>query len=140
VTKRTSIVAPCRLLIIEDDWLISEALADQLNELNLEVAGIADSVTEALNLLATADIDAALLDMKLHDTFAGEVADALQRQGVPFLFVSGYSKALDPRYDEVPILRKPFETAALQAALASILPPPCCPQSDAPQERPTASG
>jgi CheY-like chemotaxis protein len=130
MAKRPSIAAPCRLLIVEDDWLISEVIADQVNELNLEVVGVAGTVAEALHFLATEDIDAVLLDMKLHERFAGEVADELQRQGLPFLFVTGYAKALDPRYDNVPILRKPFDMIELQAALADILPPQCLPEPD----------
>jgi CheY-like chemotaxis protein len=130
MSKRTSIVAPCRVLIVEDDWLISEVLAAQVSELNLEVAGVAGTVAEALDFLASEDIDAVLLDMKLHERFAGEVAAELQRQGVPFLFVTGYAKAPDPRYDDVPILRKPFDVSELQAALAAILPPPCLPEPD----------
>jgi CheY-like chemotaxis protein len=130
MSKRSSIVGPCRVLIVEDDWLISEVLADQVSELDLEVVGVAATVAEALDFLATEDIDAVLLDMKLHERFAGEVADELQRQGVPFLFVTGYAKALDPRYDDVPILRKPFDMIALQAALADILPPRCLPEPD----------
>jgi CheY-like chemotaxis protein len=130
MAKRPSVMAPCRVLIVEDDWLISEVLADQVNELNLQVVGVAATVAEALDFLATEDIDAVLLDMKLHERFAGEVAEELQRQGVPFLFVTGYDKALDPRYDGVPILRKPFDMIALQAALADILPPQCLPEPD----------
>jgi CheY-like chemotaxis protein len=130
MAKRLSVMAPCRVLIVEDDWLISETIADQLGELNLKVVGIAATVSEALDFLATEEIDAVLLDMKLHERFAGEVADELQRQGVPFLFVTGYAKALDPRYDGVPILRKPFDMSELQAALADILPPQCFPERE----------
>jgi CheY-like chemotaxis protein len=130
MSKRSSIVGPCRVLIVEDDWLIAEVLADQVSELDLEVVGVAATVAEALHFLATEDIDAVLLDMKLHQRFAGEVADELQRQRVPFLFVTGYAKALDPRHDGVPILRKPFDMIALQAALADILPPRCLLEPD----------
>jgi CheY-like chemotaxis protein len=128
--KNPSIAVPCRLLIVEDEWLVAAGIADQLDELNLEVAGIAVTEPEALRLLATTDVDAVLLDMKMHEKFVGEVADALQRQGVPFLFVSGYTRAPDPRYDEVPILVKPFDVTELHAALASILPPQCFPKPD----------
>jgi CheY-like chemotaxis protein len=130
MVKRPSVMAPCRLLIVEDDWLISQTIADQLSELSLDVVGIAATVPEALDFLATEDIDAVLLDMKLHERFAGEVAEELQRQGMPFLFVSGYSKALDPRYAHVPILMKPFDMLQLRVALADVLPPQCFPERD----------
>jgi CheY-like chemotaxis protein len=116
------------LLVIEDEFLISELIADQLEELNLEVAGTARTVAEALQSIETVEIDAALLDMRLDEKFSGEVADALSREGIPFLFVSGYSTAPDPRYRDVPILLKPFETGSLRAALQGILPPKCFPE------------
>jgi CheY-like chemotaxis protein len=130
-SPRSRRAAPCRLLVIEDEWLISELIRDQLDELNLAVAGIAATVDEALHLVEILEVDAALLDMNLHHKFSGEVADALKRKQVPFLFVSGYSKAPDPRHDGVPILIKPFEVADLQAALEHILPPQCLPRPDA---------
>jgi CheY-like chemotaxis protein len=128
MSKRGSIEPPCRLLVIEDEFLISELIADQLEELNLEVAGTARTVAQALDLIKTVEIDAALLDMRLDEKFAGEVADALSRDGIPFLFVSGYASAPDPRYRDVPILLKPFETSTLKAALTGILPPKCFPE------------
>jgi CheY-like chemotaxis protein len=132
--------APCRLLIIEDDWLISELLADQVDELDLEVAGVAATIPEAMTLLATEAIDAVLLDMKLHDRFTGEIADALQRQGVPFLFVTGYARPPDPRFDRVPVLRKPVDICELQLALQQIMPPRCFPNRSGPtQQQPLAA-
>jgi CheY-like chemotaxis protein len=128
MSKRGSIEPPCRLLVIEDEFLISELIADQLGELNLEVAGTATTVAQALHAIKTVDIDAALLDMRLHGKFSGEVADALSREGIPFLFVSGYSSVPDPRFGHIPILLKPFDTSTLQAALAGILPPKCFPE------------
>jgi DNA-binding response OmpR family regulator len=128
MSKRGAIDLPCRLLVIEDEFLISELIADQLHELNLAVAGTATTVAQALHLIETVEIDAALLDMRLDEKFSGEVADALGREGIPFLFVSGYSSVPDPRFRHVPILLKPFETSELQAALRGVLPPQCLPE------------
>jgi DNA-binding NtrC family response regulator len=127
--KRESLELPCRLLIIEDDWLISALIEDQVAELNLEIAGVATSVADALRLIATVDIDAALLDMKLQEEFAGDVADALTAHGIPFVFVSGYSRAPSARYAAVPILLKPFDIDELKKAVAEMLSPKCFPHS-----------
>ena len=123
--QRSPRAGPCRLLLIEDEWLISELIADQLDELNLQVAGVAATVEEALHLVETVAFDAALLDMNLHQKFADGVADAIKAKEIPFLFVSGYTKVPDPRYEDVPILVKPFDVADLKAALQGILPPKC---------------
>jgi DNA-binding response OmpR family regulator len=127
--KRESLELPCRLLIIEDDWLISTMIEDQLVELNLEIAGVATSVAHALRLIETVDIDAALLDMKLQEEFAGDVADALTTHGIPFVFVSGYSRTPGPRYGDVPILLKPFDIDELKKAVQAMLSPKCFPGS-----------
>jgi two-component SAPR family response regulator len=127
--KRESLELPCRLLIIEDDWLISALIEDQLAELNLEIAGVATSVAHALRLIETVEIDAALLDMKLQEEFAGEVADALKAHGIPFVFVSGYSRTPGPSYGDVPILLKPFDIDALKTAVEGMLSAKCFPRS-----------
>ena len=49
--KRESLELPCRLLIVEDDWLISTLIEDQVTELDLEIAGVATSVADALRLI-----------------------------------------------------------------------------------------
>jgi CheY-like chemotaxis protein len=131
MSKRESIEPPCRLLIVEDDGLISEMIQDQVAELNLEIAGVAASVAGALRLIETVELDAALLDMKLHEGFSGDVADALVAHGIPFLFVSGYAKAPDPRHEAVPILLKPFDIAELKKAVEGVLPQKCLPGSHA---------
>jgi hypothetical protein len=123
LSKGDSTEPPCRLLITEDDWLISALLEDQPAELNLEIAGMAATVKDAL--VETTEVDAALPDMKLHETFSGEVADALWSRRIPFLFVSGYAKVPDRRYDSVPVLLKPFDVADLDRALQGVLPPKC---------------
>ena len=100
-----------------------------MTELDLEIAGVATSVADALRLIGTVDIDAALLDMKLQEEFAGEVADALAAHGIPFVFVSGYSRAPSARYAAVPILLKPVGIDELRTALAEMLSPKCFPGS-----------
>ncbi|MEP9349987.1 hypothetical protein [Xanthobacter sp. KR7-225] len=52
-----------------------------------------------------------------------EVAEALSRRKVPFLFVSGYGRANLPRaFDWVAVLEKPFLDRDLLAAAARLAP------------------
>ncbi len=43
------------------------------------------------------------------------LADALLREGVPFIFVTGYeAESIDRRFANVPVLKKPLERQSLQ--------------------------
>ena len=79
-----------RILVVEDEPLIAMMLEDYLDILGRKVAGVADSVSTALPLVAAGGIDAAIVDVNLN---GGEkcwpVADALAAAGVPFVVATG---------------------------------------------------
>lgn len=109
-----------RVLVVEDEPLISMLLEDMLDELGCVVAGTAASVAQALDLL-TADLeaDAALLDVNLGGEKVFPVADQLLRRRVPFAFSTGFGPAdLAERYPSVPLLYKPYRPEALAKALS----------------------
>jgi CheY-like chemotaxis protein len=87
------------------------------------VLGPVPTRDEALDLLATAEkIDLAVLDINLEDETVYPVADLLAAQGVPFLFATGYSRALvPPQYLHVPRWEKPFNPQTLAQALPELL-------------------
>src|SRR5690606_33091722 len=66
-----------RILIVEDEPLIAMVLIDYLTEAGCEVAGVASHVEEALRLVETLNVDAALLDANLGGRLVDEVAIAL---------------------------------------------------------------
>lgn len=115
---------PNRILIVEDEPLIAMMLEDFIEVLGKEVAGTADSVSDALRLIEGGGIDAAILDVNLR---GGEkswpIADALAAQGTPFLFASGGTSDLiaDPHRDRV-VLTKPFTMDAIERALNGLTP------------------
>jgi DNA-binding response OmpR family regulator len=108
-----------RILIVEDEPLISMMLEDFLDALDRQVAGIADNVAEALALIEAGGIDAAILDVNLR---AGEtswpIADALAAAGIPFLLATGGSgdTIAEPHRDR-PVLSKPFTLNSVGIAL-----------------------
>ena len=67
-------------------------------------------------------IDAAILDMKLDQDQATDVAGELTRRGIPFIFVTGYgAESLPPEYAQTPLVSKPFSPQALVEKLAEVL-------------------
>ena len=111
-----------RILIVEDEPLIAMMLEDFLDALGKEVAGTADSVAGALDLVAAGGIDGAILDVNLR---AGEqswpVADALAAAGVPFLLATGGGDAsVIDAHKGRPVLAKPFTMDGVERALAAL--------------------
>ena len=89
-------------------------IATLLESANFEIAGTVTTVGEALEFIAGCDIDVALLDGNLRGHAVDEVAEALDKRRIPFLFVSGYGEENLPRdYANRPILTKPFTSADL---------------------------
>ena len=113
-----------RVLIVEDDAMISLVLADLLDELGCSVVGPSPQVEAALALVEeqAPTLDAVLLDLRLGSALAYPVAEALVARGVPFAFMTGADLArVDARFAAVPVLGKPFELEELEALLPTLL-------------------
>jgi DNA-binding response OmpR family regulator len=111
-----------RLLVVEDEWLISSLVSDQLKELGFEVVGPASTIAEAVFLANKAAIDAALVDLSLGGVLANDVIDALSERKIPFIFVTGYSAIPEGVHATALLLEKPFTGDELVRAIESILP------------------
>jgi len=99
-----------RILIIEDEHIVAEALGRALRGSGAEVVGMAATVDQALELLASIPIDGALLDINLRGVRAFAVADRLIDRGLPFVFTTGYGAPIIPEaYRHIAVLQKPFE-------------------------------
>ncbi len=110
-----------RVLIVEDESMIAMLTEDLLADMGYDVVPPVATVPAALDVLAAEQIGMALLDVNLGGTMSFPVADALQRSGIPFLFVTGYGRAGVPeQYHAVPVLKKPFRRRDLQAALSGL--------------------
>lgn len=108
-----------RLLVAEDEALVSILIEDMLAELGCSVIGAAANVPAALEIARKGGIDGAILDVNLGGESIGPVADELALREVPFLFVTGYGAAGVPdRFAGAPVLQKPFQMPMLKKALA----------------------
>ena len=112
-----------RILVIEDDFLIAETLAEVLVAAGAQVAGPVGTASEAHAALAELDatVDAAVLDIDLHGQKSYAVADAMIRRGIPFVLTTGYDvNAVDAAYRHHPRCEKPVPSRAILAALAAL--------------------
>jgi PAS domain S-box-containing protein len=107
-----------RILVVEDEPLISMVLMDYLADAGCEIVGPAQSAAKAQALCAEEIFDAALLDGNLAGKPIDEIALALSERQIPFVFVTGYGReALPANYVDAPIVEKPFTQEQVIAAL-----------------------
>jgi CheY-like chemotaxis protein len=110
-----------RVLVVEDECIVSWLLEDMLADLGCAVVGPAACITEALAMIDADAIDAAVLDVNLNGQPSYAIADALATRGVPFVFSTGYSKdGLLDAYRIVATLQKPYHQSELADALATL--------------------
>jgi CheY-like chemotaxis protein len=116
--------APLRgraILVVEDEAMIGLWLEQMLIDLGCASVTIAGSVNQALGLIGSNTFDAATLDLNLDGTESLPVADALTSRGVPFAFMTGYSRDKLGRYGDHVVLTKPVRDADLSAAMSKII-------------------
>lgn len=110
-----------RVLVVEDEMLVSMLLEDMLADFGCDIVGPAASIAEALPLATDAQIDVAVLDMNLGGQPVFPIADALKARGVPYIFASGYGQSgLSDDHRGAPLLQKPFRQADLERALNGV--------------------
>jgi len=106
------------VLIVEDEYFLAQDLVDYFQDLGVQVLGPAASVSEALKLLESAEVQGAILDVNLRGERVYPVADVLRQRHVPFVFASGYGGELEPRaYADVPRCIKPVDFGVLVQTL-----------------------
>jgi two-component SAPR family response regulator len=103
------------VLIVEDNFVVADALKYLIDVYEGSVTAIAPSVERALEALSAAPVDVAVLDINLRGTSVVPLADHLQAHGVPFLFVTGYGdgELLPEHLRGQPRLDKPVEAERL---------------------------
>ena len=108
-----------RVLVVDDEPILAFDIACEIRNAGYEVVGPAGSVASALALLESSGCDIAVLDVNLGRENAEPIAEALRTKGIPFIIVSGYSRAQQPAiFNDAPFVPKPIRSADLFAALA----------------------
>jgi PAS domain S-box-containing protein len=113
-----------RILVVEDEALLSMDLEASLAAAGCHVVGPAATVETARKLITHEQCDAALLDVNLSGHPVDELAAALTKHAVPFAFLTGYGREALPRgFGEAKMLGKPFSQHEVLAMLAQLLTP-----------------
>ena len=107
-----------RILVVEDEILISMMLEESLEALGHDLVGTETSVEGALAKIASQELDGAVVDRWLRgDQKSDAVARLLKERGIPFIVATGDTLALDDAFKDGVILRKPFSIDELEVAL-----------------------
>ena len=109
-----------KILIVEDNFLVADTIAEALIDSGYEVVGPAPTLSAGLELATDAELDGALLDVDLAGRPCFPIAAVLVERKVPFLFLTGYHDAsvIPPDLRSAWRLTKPFHLADLGAVAA----------------------
>jgi len=112
-------LAKCSILVVEDDPYIALDLSSAIEDLDGQVVGPTHDVGEALSLLNSQDVGAAIVDWHLPKGNAAPVASWLSNRQIPFVIHSTHDlESIDrERHPEVPLLRKPLQSRTVVARL-----------------------
>jgi two-component SAPR family response regulator len=109
-----------RILVVEDEFLVSLDLDAMLRELGGKVIGPFASLDRATAVAQAETLDVALLEVNVGGQLVTPVADALVKRAIPFVFCTGYAAASLPApHAAVPILMKPCQAQQLKESLLS---------------------
>jgi signal transduction histidine kinase len=112
-----------RILVVDDDALISASTGAMLEDLGHAVIE-ASSAARALDVLrAGAKVDLVITDQAMPGMTGIELARLLRHEwpGIPVILASGYADLLDCDDLPVPRLAKPYQQAELAACIATAL-------------------
>lgn len=114
-----------RVLIIEDEPLISMQLEGLVSDLGHTVVGTAATHEQALDIFERSPANLVLADIQLADGSSGidAVEDLLKFGEVPVIFITAYPERLltGARPEPTYLVTKPFQEATVRAAISQAL-------------------
>lgn len=115
-------IAKPRILLVEDMVLLLLDLEQMLTQYGYEVAGMATSVDDGVQLARTLDLDAAVLDVDIGGYDVVPVARTLSERGIPFVLATArLSNDLPSLLREQPRHNKPYNAVSLDIVLRQLL-------------------
>ena len=121
----TPATRPLRVLIVEDHFAVADSLRMFLENSGFEIVGMAGTLAAATALVERGGFDIAVLDIRLGSANIAPVADRVAADGVPIVFLTGYSEAdiLPEPLRGYPRLSKPCDPGVLAATLRRLIDP-----------------
>jgi CheY-like chemotaxis protein len=125
VTPSESAIAGKRFLVLDDEFLIALDIQQVLESAGAAGVSCTGNAADALKAIdGTQKVDLAVLDYRLTGTTSSlDVADALAKAGIPFVFLTGMrgDKQMKQHYPDVPVVEKPYQAGLLIEAIVRAL-------------------
>ena len=107
-----------KILVVEDEFLIAEELAEEIRDLGAYVLGPVRTPMEALRLIERETPDCVVLNAILQGAAATELVQHLRKLEVPYVVVTGYPiEGLPSQFRESISVIKPHDQETLQMAI-----------------------
>ena len=112
-----------RILVVEDDFLISTEPDMILADAGATVVGPCRTLAQAERVIEGNQISAAILDFRLGNATTLPVAAQLRRHGIPVVFFTGQTNTsqIETACPGAKVTNKPFQRRTIVAALADVL-------------------
>ncbi|TPI09812.1 response regulator [Mesorhizobium sp. B4-1-3] len=109
-----------RILVLEDEFLIAMDVEQLCRDHGAAEVTIAREVAELEGQALPARFDAAVVDLMLGGDSTLDFAARLRREGIPFVFASGYSDSDEVKeaFPDIRLVTKPFAGDDLIEAVA----------------------
>lgn len=109
------------VLIVEDEFVIGLMICQEIARAGGTAIGPATSVADALKEIESRPVDAVILDAKLVDGLAVDLANCLDERRIPYVVVSGYNKEeLPSALKRAPFVAKPVLVPVLMEAIEGL--------------------
>jgi AmiR/NasT family two-component response regulator len=108
-----------RVLVVEDEPLISLDIQAVLSDAGFDVVGTAATLIKAMELAHDVEFEGAVVDMNLNGDITAPVVQKLLDQSIPVVLLTGYSsKALVEPFCHCPLINKPYDSSHLVDTLS----------------------
>lgn len=113
-----------RILIVEDEPLISMMLEDFLTSIGHDVHGICETLEEAQDAITKGGFDLAIMDVNLKGENVWPAAFRLHEEGRPFILATGgHVDPPPPEFAKTPLLAKPYTIDRVRPLIDAALTP-----------------
>lgn len=112
-----------KILVVEDNYLLSEIVCEFLTEFGMMPIGPAAGLETGLVYARETPIDGAILDINLDGRFCFPICSVLSQRSIPFAFLTGYGDlALVPQqFRNAPLVSKPFDPPEMRSTIEGML-------------------
>lgn len=106
------------VMIVEDEMLVALDLQESIKALGYHVIGPYGRLAEAIEGAESQTVDFAILDLNLNGEMTYDLAEQLEKRGIPIVFTTGYeSDAITSRFLNCRVLNKPIVKDVLEGLL-----------------------